>query len=149
MSRINGLQDYVCAAALLDKLTDGHDLNDHEAQILPKLEEAISTYEKECEQLKAFNIAIDSSSTPVQLLKDIMETLQLSTSDVPEIGNITVVSDVLDGTRPISRKMAFALAERFSMDHEVFMPNPPRCVSVLASTWPTSLPRNTLYPWNS
>lgn len=124
VNRINGLQDYASAAALLDELTDGHDLNDHKVRTLLELEDSILTYEKECEQLKAFNTAINSTTTPVQLLKDLMHTLRLSTSDVPEIGNENVVSDVLRGSMPISRKMACGLAERFNIEPSRFMPMP-------------------------
>jgi HTH-type transcriptional regulator/antitoxin HigA len=118
---INGADDYARATVLLDELTDGHDLTRYEEQILIELEEAIHTYEHKGEQLKAFNAAVKASTSPVQLLKDLMETLQLTGSDLPEIGDKTTVSKVLNGDRPISHKMAFALAERFNMHPSAFM----------------------------
>jgi HTH-type transcriptional regulator/antitoxin HigA len=114
--------DYERAAALLDELTDGHELNKYEEQILIELEDAILAYEGESEQFEAFNAAIEARTTPVQLLKDLMETLKLTGSDLPEVGDKTVVSKVLNGERQISHKMAFALAERFGMDPRVFAP---------------------------
>lgn len=114
--------DYERAAALLDELTDGHELNKYEEQILIELEDAILAYEGESDQLEAFNAAIEARTTPVQLLKDLMETLKLTGSDLPEVGDKTVVSKVLNGERQISHKMAFALAERFGMDPRAFAP---------------------------
>lgn len=114
--------DYERAAALLDELTDGHELNKYEEQILIELEDAILAYEAQSEQFEAFNAAIEARATPVQLLKDLMETLKLTGSDLPEIGDKTVVSKVLNGERQISHKMAFALAERFGMDPRAFAP---------------------------
>lgn len=124
---VDGIKDpdgYAGALVLLDELTDGHELNKYEERILIELEEAIQAYEQGAEQFKDFDAIVQATSTPVQLLKDLMETLKLSGSDLPEIGDKTAVSKVLNGDRPISHKMAFALAERFHMDPKVFAPAP-------------------------
>lgn len=123
---IKGPEDYARATVLLDELTDGHDLNKYEERILIELEDAILAYEQKGEQLKAFNAAIKATITPVQLLKDLMETLKLTGSDLPEIGDKFVVSKVLNGDRAISPRMAFALAERFHMDPKSFVSNRPK-----------------------
>lgn len=122
---IEGPEDYARATVLLDELTDGHDLNKYEEQILIELEDAILAYEQKGEQLKAFNAAIKATITPVQLLKDLMETLELTGSDLPEIGDKFAVSKVLNGDRPISHKMAYALAERFHMNPKAFVSDTP------------------------
>jgi HTH-type transcriptional regulator/antitoxin HigA len=57
-----------------------------------------------------------------------METLGLTGSDLPEIGDKTAVSKVLNGDRPISHKMAYALAERFGMEPSAFL-------SVTSAKW--------------
>lgn len=122
---ISGPEDYARATVLLNELTDGHELNRYEEQILVELEEAILAYEQESAGLKAFNAEIKASMTPVQLLRDLMETLGLTGSDLPEIGDKSAVSKVLNGDRPISHKMAFALADRFHMDPRAFvLPTP-------------------------
>ncbi|MGE8059172.1 helix-turn-helix domain-containing protein [Pseudomonas sp. NPDC089547] len=118
---IEGPEDYARATVLLDELTDGHDLNKYEELILIELEDAILAYEQKGEQLKAFNEAIQATTTPVQLIKDLMQTLGLKGSDLPEIGDKYVVSKVLNGDRPISSKMAMALAKRFHMDPRSFV----------------------------
>lgn len=122
---IKGPEDYARATVLLDELTDGHDLNKYEEQILIELEDAILAYEQKGEQLKAFNAAIKATTTPVQLIKDLMETLRLTGSDLPEIGDKFVVSKVLNGDRAISHRMALALAERFHMDPKSFVSDTP------------------------
>lgn len=122
---IEGPEDYARATVLLDELTDGHDLNKYEEQILIELEDAILAYEQKGEQLKAFNAAIKATITPVQLIKDLMETLELTGSDLPEIGDKFVVSKVLNGDRAISPRMALALAKRFHMDPKAFVSDTP------------------------
>lgn len=122
---IEGPEDYARATVLLDELTDGHDLNKYEEQILIELEDAILAYEQKGEQLKGFNAGIKATTTPVQLIRDLMETLRLTGSDLPEIGDKFVVSKVLNGDRAISPRMALALAKRFHMDPKSFVSDTP------------------------
>lgn len=116
--------DYARATVLLDELTDGHALNKYEEQILIELEDSILAYERDSEQFKTANAAFEATCTPVQLLKDLMETLNLTGSDLPEIGDKTAVSKVLNGDRRISHKMAYALAKRFHMSPTAFVQKP-------------------------
>ena len=152
---INDAADYARASVLLDELTDGHDLNKYEEKILVELEDAILAYEQDGEQFKAFNESFTAKTTPVQLLKDLMETLQLTGSDLPEIGDKAAVSKVLNGRLPISHRMAFALAERFSMDPKAFAPTPGKAtvdaalaMSVSNKQQPVSLPKLKLHSGN-
>jgi HTH-type transcriptional regulator/antitoxin HigA len=117
---INDPADYARATVLLDELTDGHELSKYEEQILVDLEDAIQAYERDSQQFEAFNDSF-KPATPVQLLKDLMETLHLTGSDLPEIGDKTAVSKVLNGDRPISHRMAYELAERFHMNPKAFL----------------------------
>lgn len=119
---IEGPEDYARATVLLDELTDGHALNKYEERILVELEDAILAYEHKGEQFSAINAAI-KATTPVQLIKDLMETLGLTGSDLPEIGDKFVVSKVLNGDRAISARMALALGKRFHMDPSAFFPD--------------------------
>lgn len=142
---IEGPEDYARATVLLDELTDGHDLNKYEEQILIELEDAILAYEQKGEQLKAFNASIKATTTPVQLIKDLMETLGLTGSDLPEIGDKFVVSKVLNGDRAISPRMALALATRFHMDPKSFVSDTPirsGKPSLKVHTTPGKLERN-------
>lgn len=113
--------DYERATHLLDELTDGRELSKVEEKILVELEDEILAYQRDAEQFRESNAAFEATCTPVQLIKDLMETLGLTGSDLPEIGDKTAVSKVLAGARPISHKMAYALAERFSMEPGAFL----------------------------
>lgn len=123
---IKGPADYKRATLLLDELTDGHELNRYEERILAEVEDAILDYEQGDATFSNFNAEVNAATTPIQLLKDLMETHGLSGSDLPEIGDKTAVSKVLSGERPISHKKAFALAERFGMDPKAFAAAPVR-----------------------
>lgn len=121
---IEGPEDYARATVLLDELTDGHALNKYEERILVELEDAILAYEHKGEQFSAINAAI-KATTPVQLIKDLMETLGLTGSDLPEIGDKFVVSKVLNSDRAISARMALALGARFHIDPKSFVSDTP------------------------
>lgn len=114
--------DYERATDLLDELTDGRELSKVEEKILVELEDAILAYQRDSDQFRQSNAAFEATCTPVQLIKDLMETQGLTGSDLPEIGDKTAVSKVLSGDRPISHKMAYALAQRFAMDPGAFVP---------------------------
>ncbi|MNC07557.1 Antitoxin HigA [compost metagenome] len=113
--------DYERANDLLDELTDGRELSKIEEKILVDLEGEILAYQRDSDQFRESNAAFEATCTPVQLIKDLMETLGLTGSDLPEIGDKTAVSKVLSGDRPISHRMAFALAERFAMEPSAFV----------------------------
>ncbi|SCY70472.1 type II toxin-antitoxin system HigA family antitoxin [Pseudomonas sp. NFACC37-1] len=117
--------DYERATDLLDELTDGRELSKTEEKILIELEDEILAYQRDSDQFRESNAAFEATCTPVQLIRDLMETLGLTGSDLPEIGDKTAVSKVLSGNRPISHKMAYALAERFAMEPSAFLPPAP------------------------
>lgn len=120
---VHGLKtpaDYERACDVLDELTDGRELAEVEEKILADLEDAMLAYQRDSEQFKASNAAFEATCTPVQLLKDLMDMHGLSNSDIPEIGDKFSVSRVLNG-RPMSHKMAYALAERFATEPKAFL----------------------------
>ena len=63
--------------------------------------------------------------TAQSVINVLLETLKLTGSDLPEIGDQFVVSKVLLGDRSISPRMAFALAERFHLDPKAFVSDTP------------------------
>jgi HTH-type transcriptional regulator/antitoxin HigA len=113
--------DYERATDLLDELTDGRELSKVEEKILVELEDEMLAYQRDSDQFRESTAAFEATCTPVQLIKDLMGTLGLTGSDLPEIGDKTAVSKVLSGDRPISHKMAYALAERFAMEPSAFV----------------------------
>lgn len=121
VSGINTPADYARATALLDELTDGHVLSKYEDNILIELEDALLVYERDAEQFAHFNATIGAPVAPLELLRNLMEIHGLSGSELPEIGDKTAVSKVLNGSRPISHKMAYALSARFAMQPGAFI----------------------------
>ncbi|BBP58348.1 XRE family transcriptional regulator [Pseudomonas sp. St316] len=117
--------DYERATDLLDVLTDGRQLSKTEERILVELEDEILAYQRDSDQFRESTAAFEATCTPVQLIKDLMETLGLTGSELPEIGDKTAVSKVLSGDRPISHKMAYALAQRFAMEPSAFLTTSP------------------------
>lgn len=117
--------DYERATFLLDELTDGRALSRAEEKILVELEDEMLAYQRDSAQFSEQRAAFEATCTPAQLIKDLMETLGLTGSDLPEIGDKTAVSKVLSGDRPISHKMAYALAERFAMEPGAFLSKAP------------------------
>ncbi|MBF4559948.1 MAG: XRE family transcriptional regulator [Pseudomonadales bacterium] len=113
--------DFERATDLLDELNDGRELSKVEEKILVELEDEMLAYQRDSEQFRESSAAFESTCTPVQLIRDLMETLGLTGSDLPEIGDKTAVSKVLNGDRPISHKMAYALAQRFAMEPGAFV----------------------------
>ncbi|MCQ3031620.1 XRE family transcriptional regulator [Pseudomonas syringae] len=140
--------DYERATYLLDELTDGRVLSNVEEKILVELEDEILAYQRASGQFRESNAAFEATCTPIQLIKDLMETLGLTGSDLPEIGDKTAVSKVLSGDRPISHKMAYALAERFAMEPGAFIAAAPAKVAQTKNT-PSTRKTSGYYPARS
>ena len=62
------------------------------------------------------------TSTPASVLAFLMTQHGLTQSELPEVGSQGVVSEVLAGKRALNLRQVKALAQRFSVSVEVFMP---------------------------
>ncbi len=58
---------------------------------------------------------------PIGCLKYLMEEHGLKQKDMVEIGNPSVVSEVLSGKRELNKRMIKALSERFNCSIEIFI----------------------------
>ncbi|WHS58736.1 XRE family transcriptional regulator [Pseudomonas sp. G2-4] len=141
--------DYERATGLLDELTDGRELSKTEEKILVELEDEILAYQRDSDQFRESNATSEATCTPVQLIKDLMETLGLTGSDLPEIGDKTAVSKVLSGDRPISHKMAYALAERFAMEPSAFLSAAPAKATPIQTVRPSAKKTSAHYRFRS
>lgn len=122
---INGPADYEKATAMLHELTSRELTNEYEEELLNELSETLLRYEQHSEQFASFNAHWERPVAPQERLRNLMESAGLTGSDLPEIGDKTVVSKVLSGNRRISERMAFALAKRFHMNPTAFLDSKP------------------------
>lgn len=62
------------------------------------------------------------TSTPAAALASLMAEHGLRQGDLPEVGSQGVVSEVLAGKRQLNARQVVALARRFQVAAEVFLP---------------------------
>lgn len=62
------------------------------------------------------------TSTPATVLASLMENHGLKQSELPEVGSQGVVSEVLSGKRELNARQVAALAKRFGVAAELFLP---------------------------
>ncbi|KAF7957191.1 type II toxin-antitoxin system HigA family antitoxin [Cupriavidus sp. DF5525] len=61
------------------------------------------------------------TAEPREVLRYLLESHDLKQKDLGDIASPTLISDILSGRRAISKKLAKALADRFSIDASVFL----------------------------
>ena len=108
-------QQYNKAVGWLDELID--EAGENEAPLIESLIDTLGTLVKDYEDR---NIP-EPDAEPVDCLKLLMEEHNLKPSDLPEMGNREVVSDILSGKRPLTVKQIKALSERFNVSPAVFV----------------------------
>ncbi len=121
IQEISNPDDYNRARALLDELTEIQDQNQLVEPLIDQLCISIKGYEESAPQFAEFNAGVAALSG-VQLLRFLMEQNRLTGSDLPEIGDKTVVSRTLNGKRTLSSSDIQALAERFHLNPGSFYP---------------------------
>ncbi len=113
-------QDYKHALDLVEQMMNctrskpereqaGHPFN----QIMAYLSPMIEAYEEQ-------HYAMPRLS-PVEYLKRLMAENNLRQSDLPEIGNQSVVSQILNGNRSLNIKQVRSLATRFGVPADAFI----------------------------
>ncbi|MGE4417136.1 MAG: type II toxin-antitoxin system HigA family antitoxin, partial [Marinobacterium sp.] len=84
------------------------------------LSHAIERYESQDEELMAFIGEAETLPADIALLRTLMSQHHLTGSDLPEIGDKTMVSKVLNGKRILSRQAIEKLSERFELKPSMF-----------------------------
>lgn len=64
------------------------------------------------------------NSSPVEVLRFLMEQHGLTQSELPEVGSQGVVSEILRGRRRLNARQIEALSLRFNISPAVFFPKP-------------------------
>jgi HTH-type transcriptional regulator/antitoxin HigA len=121
IQNITSEAEYDRALALLDELTEETDQTLQTERLVDQLCLAIKRYEDTAPQFAELNASVDAI-TGVQMLKFLMEQNHLTGSDLPEIGDKSVVSRTLNGKRTLSSADIQALSQRFHVDPSVFFP---------------------------
>lgn len=121
IQEITNDDDYNRALALLDELTEAEGESPLTERLIDQLCASIKHYEDNAQQFADFNAQVAAISGP-QMLKFLMEQNHLTGSDLPEIGDKTVVSRTLNGKRTLSSTDIQALAQRFHLNPGSFYP---------------------------
>lgn len=103
---------------ILESATDTPD--DPLNPLIDMLSHAIERYEARDDELSRFIEEADSTDVDVALIRTLMRQHKLTGSDLPEIGDKTMVSRVLSGKRVMSRQAIERLSERFGLRPGMF-----------------------------
>jgi HTH-type transcriptional regulator/antitoxin HigA len=95
-------------------------LDDPLNPLIDILSQAIERYESRNESVVAFDEDAKLLPVDVALLRTLMRQHRLTGSDLPEIGDKTMVSKVLKGKRILSRQAIEKLSERFGLRPAMF-----------------------------
>ena len=95
-------------------------LDDPLNPLIDMLSQAIERYESRSESVVAFDEDAKLLPVDVALLRTLMRQHRLTGSDLPEIGDKTMVSKVLKGKRILSRQAIEKLSERFGLRPAMF-----------------------------
>jgi len=107
--------EYDNLSAFLDQLVDdvGNDESHPLAALMDTVGTLIEAYDKE-----HFSF---SEGDPIDALKYLMKELNLTQSDLPELGSQGVVSEILSGKRSLNVRQIRLLGKRFHLSPSTFL----------------------------
>jgi len=116
-------EDYNAALVALEEILEAAEdtAKDPLNPLIEILSQAIGAYEGQDEELVAFLDEADATPVDVALLRTLMRQHELTGSDLPEIGDKTMVSKVLNGKRILQRHAMELLGERFGIRPAMFL----------------------------
>ena len=116
-------EDYNAALVALEEILEAAEdtAKDPLNPLIEILSQAIDAYEGQDEELVAFLDEADTTPVDVALLRTLMRQHELTGSDLPEIGDKTMVSKVLNGKRILQRHAMELLGERFGIRPAMFL----------------------------
>lgn len=115
-------EQYEAALGTLEQILESASdtLDDPMNPLIDMLSHAIERYESQDEELMAFIGEAETLPADIALLRTLMSQHHLTGSDLPEIGDKTMVSKVLNGKRILSRQAIEKLSERFELKPAMF-----------------------------
>ena len=116
-------EDYNAALVALEEILEAAEdtAKDPLNPLIEILSQAIGAYEGQDEKLVAFLDEADATPVDVALLRTLMRQHELTGSDLPEIGDKTMVLKVLNGKRILQRHAMELLGERFGIRPAMFL----------------------------
>ena len=81
---------------------------------------AIARYENQLPEVQEFEAAAAKTPADVAMLRLLMEQHELKGTDFPEIGDKTLISKILNGSRSLTKDHITKLAERFDISPALF-----------------------------
>ena len=116
-------EDYEGALQTLEEILEvaSDTADDPMNPLIELLSRAIEDFESKDNELVAFLEEAESIPCDVALLRVLMQQHNLTGSDLPEIGDKTMVSKVLNGKRTLQRNSIELLAERFGIRPAMFL----------------------------
>jgi len=103
---------------LLEQASD--DPQDTLNGLIELISRAITVYEASDSALIEFDKVVDDVAPDVAVLRLLMSQHQLTGTDLPEIGDKTLVSKILSGERNLTKQHIERLAKRFQIDPGLF-----------------------------
>lgn len=118
LREISNDEDHEQALALMEELIEDYDTN---LVAIEALSNAIARYEEEAVSFTEFNNRTDSGDPAVATLKVLMDQHGLNTTDFKnEVGGKSMVSQVLNGGKRLTRDHIERLAKRFGISPALF-----------------------------
>lgn len=81
---------------------------------------AIAHYENQLPEVQEFEAAAANTPADIAMLRLLMEQHELKGTDFPEIGDKTLISKILNGSRSLTKDHITKLAERFDISPALF-----------------------------
>jgi len=113
---------YEKALALVESLMeDARDSDDDPLNcVIGLVAQAIGRYERDIEALDAFETQAGEIPVDVAMLRLLMKQHGLGVADFPEIGDKSLVSRILSGSRNLTKQHIQKLAARFGISESLF-----------------------------
>ncbi len=119
---IQNEEDYNGTLAALEEILESASdtLDDPLNPLIELLSHAIAQYEAQDDGLASLISTADSLPIDLTLIRALMQQHKLTGSDLPEIGDKTMVSKVLNSKRPLTRTAIESLSARFGIRPSMF-----------------------------
>ena len=121
-SHIENDEAYQGALAVVSNLmeTAEDDPNSPLNWAIESFAKAIASYEDQLPEVQAFEAEVASTPADIRTLRLLMDQHELKETDFPEIGDKTLISKILNGSRSLTKDHITKLSERFDISPALF-----------------------------